>query len=381
VGVTTGVVGHAWRATVTPFGGVRPWDGARHLNWYVAADDRWHVPADEPSIRQHRVEGTAVVETRVRVPNGDVVQRVYSVADAGGLTIVEVENDSTLPVAVAFDHRDLRSERPFAAVPVEGIDLPADAVVLPIGHRAVVRVAIAHTGPTTGALGPAPSATQVVRGWTTLTDRASRFVLPGTWAPLGERLVSERCEVALGSMPRGTEDPIRFAVALGELVRLGEQPDEWIPELVDAVEACARDAGWATDVALTAAARVFAAAGERRAIDDVDRIRLRRDPASAPAEPPDDVLVVPWLEQRLATDGQLLPGGFPTEWLGAALEAHHVPVGPSSSVSFAFRWHGERPAVLWEVTGDPVTLTAPAVAPGWHTADVRGEALWPAPRP
>jgi hypothetical protein len=67
--------------------------------------------------------------------------------------------------------------------------------------------------------------------------------------------------------------------------------------------------------------------------------------------------------------------------LGAALEAHHVPVGPSSSVSFAVRWHGERPAVLWEVTGDPVALTAPAVAPGWHTADVRGEALWPAPRP
>jgi hypothetical protein len=381
VAVTTGVLGRAWRATVTPWGGVRPWAGARDLDWYVAADDRWHVPADEPSVRQRRIDGTAVVETRVRVPNGDVVQRVYSVADAGGLTIVEVENDSTLPVAVAFDHRDLRSERPFVDVPIEGIDLPAEAVVLPIGHRSIARVAIAHSGPTTGAIPPFPSVDQVVRGWTASTDRASRVVLPGTWAPLGERLVAERCEVALGSMAHGADDPARFAVALGELVRLGERPDPWIPELVDAVESCARDAGWSTDVGLAAAARVFAAAGEQRALDDLDRIRLRRDRGSMPTVAPDDVLVVPWIEHHLADDGQLLPAGFDPEWLGAGLEAHHVPVGPASWVSYAIRWHGERPAVLWEVAGDPVTLTAPAVAPGWHTADPRGETLWPEPRP
>ena len=34
------------RASVTPWGAVEPWDGGERLDWYVAADDRWHVPAD-----------------------------------------------------------------------------------------------------------------------------------------------------------------------------------------------------------------------------------------------------------------------------------------------------------------------------------------------
>ena len=79
-------------------------------------------------MRQVRVEGTAVTETRVRVPRGDVVQHVYTVADAGGLTVVEVTNESTLPVAIAFGRRDVLTERPIVDVPIEGIELPAGVV-------------------------------------------------------------------------------------------------------------------------------------------------------------------------------------------------------------------------------------------------------------
>jgi hypothetical protein len=43
------------------------------------------------------------------------------------------------------------------------------------------------------------------------------------------------------------------------------------------------------------------------------------------------------------------------------------------------RWHGERPAVLWEQTDPGTDLTAPVCAPDWHTTELRGEALWPAP--
>ncbi|MFZ2442582.1 MAG: hypothetical protein WAW51_09490, partial [Ilumatobacteraceae bacterium] len=46
---------------------------------------------------------------------------------------------------------------------------------------------------------------------------------------------------------------------------------------------------------------------------------------------------------------------------------------------FAIRWHGERPAVLWEQSGDAVALSAPVLAPDWHTTEVKGEALWPQP--
>jgi hypothetical protein len=48
-------------------------------------------------------------------------------------------------------------------------------------------------------------------------------------------------------------------------------------------------------------------------------------------------------------------------------------------VAYAVRWHGSRPAVLWEQTGDPVELVAPAVAPAWRTREATGEALWPEP--
>ena len=91
-GVTTGVLGGRWRATVTPWGAVVPWDGSPTLDWHVAADDRWHSPGREAAVRQTRLDGTCVVETRLRVPDVDAVQRVWSVPDAGGLTLIEIEN-------------------------------------------------------------------------------------------------------------------------------------------------------------------------------------------------------------------------------------------------------------------------------------------------
>ena len=84
--VATGVLGGRWRADVTASGDVLPWDGSAPLTWHVAADDRWHTPSAEAAVRQTRLEGTPVTETRVRIPSGDAVQRVWSVADAGGLT-------------------------------------------------------------------------------------------------------------------------------------------------------------------------------------------------------------------------------------------------------------------------------------------------------
>ena len=141
---TTGVVGQQWRANVTEAGVVEPHDGTTPLGWYVAADDRWHDPRADTGVRHRRVAGTAVFETRVRIPGGDAVQRVWSVADAGGYTIVDVHNDSPAPIAVAFTRGDLATTRRPADVPVEGIALPAGAVVFPVGHRTTITVGLAH---------------------------------------------------------------------------------------------------------------------------------------------------------------------------------------------------------------------------------------------
>ena len=265
---TTGVAGGSWRADVTPWGAIEPWDGSSSLEWFVAADDRWHAPSREPAVRQQRLSGTAVVETRVRVPTGDAVQRVFSVADAGGLTIVEVENDSTLPIAVAFAGRDgVLTDRPVGTVPIEGIELPPFAIVLPVGHRTTVRVAIAHGGSRRAGLPVSlPSASQVVSGWLALTATASRLELPAAdrGAALAEAVTAARCELALGVRPSPGDDPCGFVVAIGELSRIGGLPREddhdVLIDVADAVSAFSPTPGWNTDVALDAARRVLAAA-------------------------------------------------------------------------------------------------------------------------
>lgn len=379
--VTTGVTGSRWRASITPWGGLEPWDG-QSVDWFVAADDRWHVPSREAAVRQQRIDGTPVTETRVRVPNGDVVQRIYSVVDAGGVTVIEVENESTLPVAIAFDRRDLLTERPIVDVPIEGIDLPSSAFAVPLGHKASIRVGVSHGVPCDGRLpGGLPTALQVVRGWTTLTGRASRFVLPDgeRGSALVHQVSAERSELALGVVPHAADDPVAYCLALGELVRMGEQPEHWLPELVDAVAAIGPVPGWDGDAALAAADRVLAAGDERRARRDLRRIVEERPGSAFPATVPDGVRAIQWLEQLMATGGALLPTGLPTSWLGQSLEVYGVPTSATSTVSFALRWHGSRPAVLWEQTGDPVELTSPVMAPEWRTPDPKGEALWPEP--
>jgi hypothetical protein len=66
-------------------------------------------------------------------------------------------------------------------------------------------------------------------------------------------------------------------------------------------------------------------------------------------------------------------------WLGHPLEAHDVAIG-SGSVGFAIRWHGERPALLWETKGlEGRRLSCPGLDPGWSSTEERGDALLAVP--
>jgi hypothetical protein len=76
-----------------------------------------------------------------------------------------------------------------------------------------------------------------------------------------------------------------------------------------------------------------------------------------------------------AGDGSLaLCSLFPPEWAGQALEVHDAPTH-SGRVSYAVRWHGDRPALLWESERPGVRLTVPGLDPGWSTTEPSGEAL------
>ena len=54
--ITTGVTGSAWRASVTPWGAITPWDDdVDGLDWFVAADDRF--PLCRPTEVKRHGEG------------------------------------------------------------------------------------------------------------------------------------------------------------------------------------------------------------------------------------------------------------------------------------------------------------------------------------
>ncbi len=88
-------------------GGLIAPDGlGRSVDWWIGAEDRWHAPGREPSVRQRRLGPGPVVETVVRVPSGDVVATVYPAMTSGPArqraTAVEIRNDSPVPVTVAL---------------------------------------------------------------------------------------------------------------------------------------------------------------------------------------------------------------------------------------------------------------------------------------
>jgi len=386
---TTGVVGQRWRANVTPAGFVEPHDGSAVLGWYIAATDRWHDPRSAAALRHRRVAGTAVFETKLRIPGGDAIQRVWSVADHGGYTLISVDNDSPSPIAVAFTRRDLATDRPIAAVPIEGISLPDEAVVLPISHRAGITVALAHgkRGPSSLPTG-LPTADAVVRGWQARTDAASRLDLPDP--TLVEAVRAARCEVLLGGIVDHAADPERHLLAIGELVRLGDLDSrgaaEAAPSIAAAVTSTVRRRRRLAAAALEAAAVALARAGERRALSDLAKLRRQLPDddvttASSPAEMGADIAVVPLVERRLVTGSVLFPGGIPYGWRGRDFEAHRLVAGPASRLSLAIRWHGANAAMLWEVDGEPVTLSAALDASPWSTDLRRGETLWRLPEP
>ena len=404
-GITLGSTGQQARWTLSSWGAVIPWgqENPVPLDWYVAADDRWHVPAQDSTVRQERIEGTPVVETRIRVPDGDAVQRVWAVSDVGGAVVVEFENESPKPFAIALTGPAVVTERPPADVPIRGIDLPGEAIVLPVGHRSTVRVALPGLRGSfpSAALTRVPPALAVVRGWTRVVEQASRLVLPDV--RLVGAVVAARCDLLLEGPVDAGDDPVGFLLDVAELVRCGDPADAWLTEIVEPAERVARLAtrrsGSTADVAsamqgLAAAHVVARRAGDERASGDIERTLGRVVQKRSDVEVSAGVVAslaglrrsssvgrfVGAVERRIVDGGRILTGGMPTTWLGTNFEVHGLPTSLSTAVSFAIRWHGERPAVLWEQQGDvPVELSAPDLDREWRTAERSGEALWPAP--
>lgn len=232
---TVGTLSADERAIVDPRGLVTPWCDGWSFDWWVGADDRWHFPSRETAVRQHLLENTPVVVTSMRVPSGDVIQRVYAAAGEEACVVVEIENDSPVPVALAISVRPYnpegiafveRIELHDTTVRVDGQaaiylpklppqmaastletgdvahavtsgattgELPSDlrcdaglaqaAFVFPLAHRATLRFAVPlATRPMRGSARDLPHAVPpaevVSRGWKAQTERDVRLALP-----------------------------------------------------------------------------------------------------------------------------------------------------------------------------------------------------------
>jgi len=125
-----GTVASPDRGVVDPRGLVTPTDpsegGGWSLDWWIGGDDRWHAPAREAAVRQRLVGDAPVIETLMRIPGGDAVQRVYAIHASTdspfgqAFVIVEVENASAVPFALALA---VRPYNPIGFAPVHTIAL------------------------------------------------------------------------------------------------------------------------------------------------------------------------------------------------------------------------------------------------------------------
>ncbi len=327
--------------------------------------------------------------------------------------------------------------------------LATAAFLFPVPHRATLRVVIPCTGGQ-GWPADLPDASRVAHGWGDQVRRAPRLDVPDTGVLEGVEAVRRALLLAAGGGAELAEAAVlvaaldregfadeaarvlatwperlagrRLAPATAAAV-LGAAVGHWrltrhtrlvealLPELVTAVRAVERDpmaAGEGAPLALAGLAEVLVAIGQTDAAARIPGHGARHLPAPDPgtawarlaaarraASPTwtwGDLAgamgFVATVRALLVDDRgpglALLPAG-PGPWYRQGVELHEAPTA-SGRLSFAVRWHGDRPAILWDLHAHPdlpgVEVTAPGLDPSWRTTARQGEELLaPVPPP
>jgi len=375
--VPVGSVGGSRLARLDARGAVRLDRDRITLDWWIGADDRWHVANEEVAVRRSRRGAAPVYDTAVRVAGGDAVQRVYGIGGPSELVVVEVANESPAPFVQAFV---LRGD--LGRVSVDGVEVRVrgrTTLVLPkvparwaVARRAGDALETVRSGGASD--GPFPDCRRV--GEVVFLHPVAHRTRLRAGVVLGD---GAGTAVDMSLAPDADDAAKGWAAQLGRGMRV-VLADEQAQQRVDAARADALLAGWSgtRDAALfnvledwgldEEAARVWHALGIRER-----RLAAKRPPSDSLLRRTRDGLV------RETGDAiELLPNGELTP-VGTAIEVHDAPTR-HGRVSFALRWHGERPALLWEFEGSGFVLRAPSLDPSWSTTEPRGETLLTAPR-
>jgi len=147
--VQLGTVGAPERGVLDPRGLLTPWPRGWSVDWWAGADDRWHLPSRAVGVRQRLLSDAPVVETALRIPSGELLHRAWAVAGgdgvpAGGAVVVELENASPVPVAIAVAVRPWNPVGParIDAVDLDGTTVVVDGLVAMVLPRGPSRVAV-----------------------------------------------------------------------------------------------------------------------------------------------------------------------------------------------------------------------------------------------
>ena len=384
-----GVVGGARSASVGHTGVVAPHAAGWELDWWIGADDRWHLPTREAAVRQQLIDGMPVAQTSMRVPGGDAVHRVYGapVPDVGEVAVVEVANESPAPFVVALVVRGAnRIDQGDSTVYVDGRS--ALRTTRPPSRWALAADGTTEEMVTSGAASDAPFAAR--------HDRAARLVGAFLY-PIAHR-TTFRAAIALGTRGLGAVDlaalPGAEAVARGWQVQLDrglrvELPDPALQAAIDAARPAAVLAGqaWKVDAGVVAVLEDWgldaeAAVGWGRLTGRERRRIARRESVLGSwtrvrdLAPRGGAPLLAAVRDVVVGDGDTtltLLGDWPREWEGLPIDVRDAPTrrGP---VSYSVRWHGHRPALLWDAP-DGVAVIAPGLDPSWSANEPRGEAL------
>ena len=338
-------------------------------------------------MRQQLVDGMPVVQTAMRVPGGDAVQRVYGApaGDVGEVAVVEIANESPAPFVVALVVRGA------SAVDLDGATRcrrraqrdPHAAAAVALGrerrrlHRGDGRErrGLGRTrSPTVRTAGRASSARSCTRSPTAPRLRAVVSMRhAGARRDRSRRTARRRRRSRAGGRPSSTA-----------ALRV-ELPDEPLQRAVDTARAATVLAGQAwrvdpevaavlEDWGLDAEAAVGVEPAHRPGPPPARRRRARprrRGPRSWRVRPTRrrscSRRCAPVLVREQRRRRSTLLADWPREWIGSA-DRRARRADPARPVSCSVRWHGERPALLWEVPGGRRRSPRPGSTPAGRRA-------------
>lgn len=315
------------------------------------------------------------------------------------------------------------------------------AAVWPLPHTASVRLVVELGGPVV-ADAPVPSTDDINRGWTTHLAQGLRVDVDGM--PLQEQLQTA-ARTVLTSWPTAADAPAAVLAAaelgfgrdagrffdlldrcdddaavlraLARWAQLGEQGHQ-LDDLerilgrlaraaheVDARGGRLAGASWLGDALVTLGGRLHQIdqpdvavriqglladlAHSEHAADRLAELAAEQDHRGVWAGTPMRSAAAFARALRLVvahdtgTELALLPE-VPVAWRGRPIDVFDLPVA-TGTISFGLRWHGARPALLWEASlapDAPLHIHTPGIDPDFATSDRQGEALladpgWP----